>query len=147
MQNRFSFRAWNKREQKMIYNAEDVYDGALSGWCGVDKENNNDGWISCFGEYLGREEYIVMQCTGLKDKNNKLIYEGDIIKYTDCEGKETIGYLCVDRFNLLTFTDIKGVDFCEEWVDIVKAVFFAGTSKIEIVGNLYENKDLLEEQK
>lgn len=84
-------------------------------------------------------------CTGLKDKNGKLIFEGDIVKYTDCEGKETIGSLEIDRFNLLTFTNMVNCDFCEEWADVVKAVFFTGNSTIEVIGNIYENKELLEE--
>jgi uncharacterized phage protein (TIGR01671 family) len=86
-------------------------------------------------------------CTGLKDRNGKLIYEGDILKYTDCEGKETIGSLEVDRFNLLTFTNMVNCDFCEDWADVVKAVFFTGNSTIEVIGNIYQNKDLLKEQK
>ena len=96
-----------------------------------------------FESVLENDCFIVMQSTGLKDKNGKLIYEGDILKYTDCEGKETIGSLEVDRFNLLTFTNMNNCDFCEEWVDVVKAVFFTGNSTIEIIGNIYENKKLL----
>ena len=85
--------------------------------------------------------------TGLKDRIGKLIYEGDIVKYTDCEGKETIGSLVIDRFNLLTFANMVNCDFCEEWTDVVKAVFFTGNSTIEVIGNIYENKELLEGEK
>ena len=125
MKERFKFRAWSRMHEVMHYDVEKKF----------------------FASVLENDCFIVMQCTGLKDKNGKLIYEEDILKYTDCEGKETIGSLEVDRFNLLTFTNMVNCDFCEEWTDVVKAVFFTGNSTIEIIGNIYENKELLEEQK
>lgn len=137
MKDRFKFRAWNLEKGIMHYNAEDTYDGISEN--GIEHSN--------FSAVLEDNEYVVMQCTGLKDKNGKLIYEGDIVKYTDCEGKETIGYLTIDRFNLLTFANMVNCDFCEEWADVVKAVFFTGNSTIEVIGNIYENKELLGEQK
>ena len=135
MNERFKFRFFDKVLKEMCYPTE--YNGKA--------------------EYLERrydladmfrfKDLIPMQCTGLKDKNGKLIFEGDIIKYIDCEGKETIGYLAIDRFNLLTFANMVNCDFCEEWADVVKAVFFTGNSTIEVIGNIYENKELLKEQK
>ena len=135
MQERFKFRFFDNVSKEMCYPTE--YNGKA--------------------EYLERrydladmfrfKDLIPMQCTGLKDKNGKLIFEGDIIKYIDCEGKETIGYLAIDRFNLLTFANMVNCDFCEEWADVVKAVFFTGNSTIEVIGNIYENKELLKEQK
>lgn len=131
MHDRFKFRFFDKVSKEMCYPTE--YNGKA--------------------EYLERrydladmfrfKGLIPMQSTGLKDKNGKLIYEGDILKYTDCEGKETIGSLEVDRFNLLTFTNMVNCDFCEDWADVVKAVFFTGNFTIEVIGNIYENKELL----
>ena len=136
MEDRFRFRAWNKRENKMIYNAEDVYDGSLSGWCG-NENNNNDGWISCFGEYLGRDdEYVVMQSTGLKDKNDKLIYEGDIIiiNHTTPFGTE-IKQVCRVEFS-------DGCFWARTKTEAV--ILYHEDNEYKIIGNIYENKELLE---
>lgn len=130
MKDRFRFRVWcvNKKQ-----------------WEKGKSYIDNEGRLYDDFRRVKEETHIINFCTGLKDKNGKLIYEGDILKYTDCEGKETIGSLEVDRFNLLTFTNMVNCDFCEDWADVAKAVFFTGNSTIEVIGNIYENKDLLED--
>ena len=64
MKDRFKFRFWFKDTQEMIYS-----------------ENFND--VQTLGQWLfgDRKDVVKMQCTGLRDKHNNLIYEGDIIKY------------------------------------------------------------------
>lgn len=134
MKDRFKFRFFDNVSKEMCYSTE--YNGKA--------------------EYLERrydladmfrfEDLIPMQSTGLKDKNGKLIFEGDIIKYI-CGRETIIGCLVIDRFNLLTFTNMITCAFCEDWTEIVKAVFFAGDAQIEVIGNIYENKELLGEQK
>lgn len=150
MEDRFRFRLYDKEKGLMLYEdseilrTEKVYEYEELWWANVAFPIKA---ISRFFDYNSEERFVLQQCTGLKDKNGKLIYEGDIIKYTDCEGKETIGSLVIDRFNLLTFTNMITCDFCEDWADVVKAVFFTGNSTIEVIGNIYENKELLKELK
>lgn len=70
------------------------------------------------------------QFTGLYDKNGKEIWEGDIIKWKDGHGKETIDYV--------KFT--KGV-FMLHYINF--SIFYY--PETEIIGNIHENPELLEQ--
>lgn len=79
------------------------------------------------------------QCTGLKDKNGNLIYEGDILK----TNKGEIYYIAFDE-KTASFREEKqsaqvysGGHHLSLWAEHYKQFY-------EVIGNIYENKDLLE---
>ena len=129
------FRAWDKHGQKMFSGTELII------W-----NNNvyaNDGKeLSC--DYLKGwsidEEYL-MQSTGLLDRNRKEIFEGDIITngeaVVDVKNHPTLGFYTVvndvERF-FGSNTSIK--DFENDVEEF--------SSVTEIIGNIYENPELLE---
>lgn len=79
MNDRFRFRAWSKEEKKYYYDAEATYDYMQ----GIMSES--------FGELLEDDRYIIEQCTGIKDCNGKLIFEGDLVRWVFEEVVEKYG--------------------------------------------------------
>src|SRR5690625_2077956 len=85
-------------------------------------------------ETLGSLSTKVMQYTGLKDKNNREIYEGDILQADDT------GTFLGDKFyeGLHRYWKTKAVN------DIRNCFFREYTDRIEVIGNIYEIPELLE---
>lgn len=84
------------------------------------------------------DEVEFINGTGIKDKNGKEIEHGDILK------TEFAGILPIKFHNVYGFYAVKENDkywFAEETEDEVNETL----SKTEVIGNIYENRDLLEE--
>ena len=112
------FRAWHKVEKKM------------SKPFGLGEEivrDKND-------EYLGlvyEDDLIIMQYTGLKDKNGREIYEGDIVRFKD-------GLIAKVEF------DPEFGAFVVVSEDDVVPLYRLMRLEPEVIGNIYENPELLE---
>ena len=129
MSDRFKFRVWDKiNDEWMSHQLLDIEKGLLTGFY-------ND-------EEAFKRRYIIMQSTGLKDKNGKLIYEGDIL------GGIFHGY--IEYCNECKCFQLKVKDYgclaCEgdlHWYELVEA---EEQNDLEVIGNIYENKELLESE-
>lgn len=91
--------------------------------------------------FIKFKNIILMLSTGLKDKNGKEIFEGDIIRYNidvvDIKRHPTLGFYTVLDGREGFFGDGMSIDDFEE--DVKE---FSKTA--EIIGNIYENPELLE---
>ena len=127
------FRAWLKEDKKMV-NVEtmDFTDKSIQY---LKKSEIINAYI------LRREsddDVELMQYTGLKDKNDKEIYEGDILFFRD----ENMKYIVVWQDAAFIIKSIEIRKYSEKmcWLDDTEIC-------CEIIGNVYENKNLLEENK
>ena len=123
MKRELKFRFWDVRNKKFIDE-----DPLYSKWAvTLDGEPYNGKYDHRYDE----DEYIVQQYTGLKDKNGKEIYDGDII-------------------NVYFFsTYLKGIveyfasSFIVNWMDQTGDDLDKTPTEKEIIGNIFENPDLL----
>lgn len=154
------FRAWDILRKEMNYKI-------MVGNCDTDDENwtcpiiwieEKKRWLHFDDDY----KYI-MQSTGLRDKNDKEIFEGDILKFNDewneychegyVDGSvEGVNYVEVVRseacfeFGKTKYPDSSLFILMEDehlnFKDFIKSEDF----EFEIISNIYENLELLEDK-
>ena len=117
------FRAWDEEEKRFWYfTLEDVL-----------KRNMN--YKGSWDEKILKGEK--QQYTNLKDENGKEIYEGDILKVKSDDG--TINLYVKYDTDMGEYLLIKE----EEWEDSLYGCMCF--NEVEVVGNIYENEDLLKQ--
>lgn len=131
MSREIKFRVWDKKRTR--YEESDEYllgcDGKLyRDWYSEPPEDISD---DCVGEDQPR--YVVEQYTGLKDKNGKEIYEGDILEIWIGGVKQIPPYIVTDLREL--------------YLDFNRDDSYCCFSACRIIGNIHENPELLEKAK
>lgn len=120
MNDRFKFRVWDRENKKFLhYLSFDlsshgilILNGGIEGKKYLDVNDT--------------DRYILMQCTGLKDKNGKLIYELDYVRYSNNKYKVE-----VDKFLGISLTNILNGDT----IIMNDIVLF----NCEVIGNEFES--------
>lgn len=94
-----------------------------------------------------KDRFVLMQSTGVKDKNGVEIYIGDIVRGVrpnldnEAETVETIGQVVEDCCEVVIEDENGTYDPFENYFAIV---YQKGKAEIEVIGNIYENPELME---
>ena len=128
------FRAWLKEEKKMV-NIETM-DFTEKSIQYLEKSEIVNAYLL---RRVGFDDIELMQYIGLKDKNDKEIYEGDIVLVKP--GGTSTWYKTIVKFKEGAF--IASLIDGEDYIYIFNRGF--DSNDFEIIGNVYKNKNLLEE--
>jgi len=133
------FRAWNKVSDTMTY---------------FDFNTIKDKWDWLYSIHnVYTTSNVTMQYTGLKDKNGVEIYEGDVVSTEDYLSHMANHFAGTElnikikkygiRFERGSF---RLYDFkTKSWVAVIDHHTISKVKKIQVIGNIYENPELLEE--
>jgi len=118
MNREIKFRAWDGKKMNYQPIVSDGTDGGETSRVMLNEA------IECF-------DYILMQFTGLHDKNGKEIYEGDIVIPTKL--KDVPNEVKYIQHGFYRVKIHKNTDYVNP----------LGNCEVEVIGNIYENKELL----
>lgn len=127
------FRAWDDLHNKMYQVSDIEWDADVRMWVTADDGNN--------GIELIDEEAHLMQYTGLKDKNGREIYEGDIVRWGDMVG---LGHEKPVRVAVVRFDPDICFDSNVGIFDYGNFVYKETDKYLTVIGNVFENPELME---
>ena len=127
------FRAWHNELGRMMSISDMWFNVDSLGEIGLNDTIMND-YIT-----VSPDEIELMQSTGLKDKNGKEIFEGDILGIETDEGILNVNIFWDDKHALFMFeSEIHNEK------ELLAELVEDNTYPFEIIGNIYENPEFLE---
>lgn len=136
MSREIKFRAWLKEDKKIV-NIETI-DFSEKSIQYLEKNKIIDAYLL---RRVVFEDVEIMQYTGIKDKNGKEIYEGDILKYKflyDRRFKHVSLVKFVETEASFGIKDIYGNE--------IPLYRITANNYFEVIGNIYENEELLKSE-
>lgn len=147
------YRAYDSGSLSRMYQPDEVMVGDGNIWI-IDED-------SVAGDWIVNNDIHLMQSTGLKDKNKKEIFEGDILKFNDewndycyegyVEGSiEGINYVAIEKettcfvFGKTKISDSSLFYLTKDENLSFEELITEKEFEFEIIGNIYENPELLE---
>ena len=128
MNDRFKFRCWDKQIKKMRYGDIQL---SCSGLPFI-LEATSEGL-----KVVDIDNIEIMQCTGLRDNTDKLIFEGDIVKFSSIYGHGIFKIKWSDELSTFGYEDDE-TDFSE------LGRLYQEAAYVEVIGNIYMDSHLLD---
>ena len=141
MQDRYLFKAKRKDDGEWVFGNR--IDDGVTGQVFIHAVGNSVNESDKVGEE-GCLQFVafevapstICQCTGLKDKNGKLVWDNDIVEYRDCT---------TERYVVAYENDKACFEYQQYGCSIMNFDEMSSV-EVEVVGNVFDNPELLEVQ-
>lgn len=100
-------------------------------------------WANGYQQITISKDCVWLQSSGLKDKNGRVIFEGDFVRYpnAECKGDIKVGQYSGGEYD----TYEEGNGFFLDRKDKVEGLVQSRASILTIIGNIYENPELIKQ--